>query len=66
MTMWCLRAIYPLVVLDLSGCPYMNGDSAWKQMRDTEIQLHRAPLETVVSKWLKARLGTAAALDAAA
>jgi hypothetical protein len=52
--------------LDPSGHPYLGWASRWRTLDDDDIQLHHA-LRTVVSKWLRVRLGSEAySLDRAA
>jgi hypothetical protein len=52
--------------LDPSGHRYAGWASRWRILDDNEIQLHHA-LGTVVSKWLRVRLGSeASALEIAA
>jgi hypothetical protein len=45
-------------VLDSSGQPYASRASCWRTLDENEIQIHHA-LDTVVSKWLRARRGDA-------
>ncbi len=55
-------------ILDPSGRPYPGARSRWRVVDENDLQLHHA-LGTVVSTWLRARLGTPiapAALDRAA
>ena len=53
-------------VLTPSGHPYPDWSGRWRILDDNDIQLHHA-LGTVVSKWLRVRVGaTAFALDNAA
>ena len=52
--------------LDPSGHPYASWASRWRTLDDNDIQLHYA-LGTVVSTWLRVRLGSeASVLDRAA
>jgi hypothetical protein len=52
--------------LDSAGHPYPGAGSRWRVLDKNDIALHDA-LGTVVSKWLRVRLGTeAVALDRAA
>lgn len=44
-------------LLDASGRPYPGTTSDWRVLNRNEIQLHH-DLRTVVSEWLRVRLGT--------
>jgi hypothetical protein len=43
-------------VLDSSGHPYASRASCWRTLDENEIHIHHA-LNTIVSKWLRARRG---------